>query len=123
MFKRFIPYYKPHKKLFFLDMTAALVASLIGVVYPIITRTMLNDLIPQKEYKMIIFAGVALLVLYYIRKRLDCFVQYKGHVMGRSDCGRTVHFEADDDCIGRIVPVVVTQVTGNTLCAARIEEK
>ena len=75
MFKRFIPYYKPHKKLFFLDMTAALVASLIGVVYPIITRTMLNDLIPQKEYKMIIFAGVALLVLYYIRKRLDCFVQ------------------------------------------------
>lgn len=49
--------------------------------------------------------------------------RYKGHVMGRSDCGRTVHFEADDDCIGRIVPVVVTQVTGNTLCAARIEEK
>ena len=82
MFKRFIPYYKPHKKLFFLDMTAALVASLIGVVYPNITRTKLNDLIPQKEYKMIIFAGVALLVLYYIRKRLDCFVQYKGHVMG-----------------------------------------
>ena len=50
MLKRFIPYYKPHKKLFFMDMTAALIASLIGVVYPIITRTMLNDLIPQKEY-------------------------------------------------------------------------
>ena len=48
MLKRFIPYYKPHKKLFFMDMTAALIASLIGVVYPIITRTMLNDLIPQK---------------------------------------------------------------------------
>lgn len=82
MLKRFIPYYKPHKKLFFMDMTAALIASLIGVVYPIITRTMLNDLIPQKEYKMIILSGVLLLALYYIRKRLDCFVQYQGHVMG-----------------------------------------
>ena len=82
MLKRFIPYYKPHKKLFFMDMTAALIASLIGVVYPIITRTMLNDLIPQKEYKMIIFSGVLLLALYYVRKRLDCFVQYQGHVMG-----------------------------------------
>lgn len=82
MLKRFIPYYKPHKKLFFMDMTAALIASLIGVVYPIITRTMLNDLIPQKEYKMIIFSGILLLALYYVRKRLDCFVQYQGHVMG-----------------------------------------
>ena len=82
MLRRFIPYYKPHKKLFFMDMTAALIASLIGVVYPIITRTMLNDLIPQKEYKMIIFSGVLLLALYYIRKQLDCFVQYQGHVMG-----------------------------------------
>ena len=79
MLKRFIPYYKPHKKLFFMDMTAALIASLIGVVYPIITRTMLNDLIPQKEYKMIIFSGILLLALYYVRKRLDCFVQYQGH--------------------------------------------
>ncbi len=82
MLKRFISYYKPHKKLFFMDMTAALIASLIGVVYPIITRTMLNDLIPQKEYKMIIFSGILLLALYYVRKRLDCFVQYQGHVMG-----------------------------------------
>lgn len=82
MLKRFIPYYKPHKKLFFMDMTAALIASLIGVIYPIITRQMLNDLIPQQKYKLIIAAGVALLALYYIRKRLDCFVQYKGHVMG-----------------------------------------
>ena len=65
-----------------MDMTAALIASLIGVVYPIITRTMLNDLIPQKEYKMIIFSGILLLALYYVRKRLDCFVQYQGHVMG-----------------------------------------
>ena len=82
MLKRFIPYYKPHKKLFFMDMTAALIASLIGVIYPIITRNMLNDLIPQKKYKWIVAAGVALLALYYIRKLLDCFVQYKGHVMG-----------------------------------------
>lgn len=73
-----------------MDMTAALIASLIGVIYPIITRQMLNDLIPQQKYKLIIAAGVALLALYYIRKRLDCFVQYKGHVMG-------VYIQADSE--------------------------
>ena len=43
LLRRFISYYKPHKKLFAMDMAAALCVSAIGVVYPIITRTMLNS--------------------------------------------------------------------------------
>ena len=35
MLKRFMAYYKPHKKLLFLDMTASLLVALIGVVYPV----------------------------------------------------------------------------------------
>ena len=49
MLKRFISYYKPYRKLFIMDMCAALLVSLIGVTYPIVTRTMLNDLIPNKK--------------------------------------------------------------------------
>ncbi len=82
MFKRFISYYKPHKKIFFLDMTAALLVSLIGILYPIVTRTMLGDFIPNKKYNLIIIAGAALLVLYVIRMLLNYFIQYKGHEMG-----------------------------------------
>lgn len=82
MFKRFIAYYKPHMKIFTLDMLASLTIALIGIVYPIITRTMLNDLIPQKKYEMIVVGGLTLLVLYFFRMLLNYFVQYQGHVMG-----------------------------------------
>jgi len=82
MLKRFVRYYKPHRLLFALDMLASLLVSLIAVVYPMITRIMLNDFIPNRKYGMIVSFGLALLVLYVIRMLLNYFIQYKGHVMG-----------------------------------------
>ena len=82
MLKRFISYYRPHKLIFTLDMLAALLVALVGIVYPIITRRMLNELIPNRAYRQIIFAGVGLLVLYLVRMALNFFIQYYGHVMG-----------------------------------------
>ena len=82
LLRRFISYYKPHKKLFAMDMTAALLVSVIGVVYPIITRTMLNTLIPDRNYRMIVVFGLALLALYFIKMMLNYFIQYEGHMMG-----------------------------------------
>ena len=82
MFKRFIEYYKPHKKLFWLDMGASFIVSVIGIVYPIVTRSMLNEYIPNKNYQMIIFAGLTVLLLYFVRMLLTYFIQYQGHMMG-----------------------------------------
>ena len=82
LLKRFISYYKPHKKLFSMDMGAALLVSVIGVVYPIITRTMLNTLIPERNYRMILLFGVTLLALYFVKMMLNYFIQYQGHMMG-----------------------------------------
>lgn len=82
MLKRFIGYYKPHKKLFVADIAASLFISAIGMVYPIITNLMLNKLIPDKKYKMIIIAGAVVLLLYIIRTLLRYFVQYYGHLIG-----------------------------------------
>lgn len=82
MIKRFLHYYKFHKKLFILDMLASLLVSFIGVVYPIITRKMLNELIPDKNYRMIVIFGISLLCLYICKMLLNYFIQYKGHVMG-----------------------------------------
>ncbi len=82
MLKRFISYYKPHKKIFVLDMLASLCMALLGLVYPVITRTMLNDLIPNKQIKMIVIAGVTLFVLYFVKMLLNYFIQYYGHIMG-----------------------------------------
>ena len=82
MLKRFIHYYKPHKKMLALDMLASLLISVIGMVYPIVTRNMLNVYIPQKMYTTIVVAGVTVLALYALRMFLRYFVQYQGHMIG-----------------------------------------
>ena len=82
LLKRFMKYYKPHMRLFVLDMLAALAVAMLAVVYPMVTRTMLNDLIPNKQYQMIVWAGVGLLFIYVIRMLLQFFIQYEGHMMG-----------------------------------------
>ncbi len=82
MLKRFIQYYKPHKKLFALDMAASLAIAFIGMVYPIMTRRMLNNYIPNHNYQMIVIAGLTVLFLYVVRTLLRYFVQYQGHMMG-----------------------------------------
>lgn len=82
MLKKFFAYYKPHKKMFALDMIASFVVSMLGIFYPIVTRTMLNDFIPSQQYDMIILFGIVLLGLYLIRMGLDYFIQYQGHMVG-----------------------------------------
>lgn len=82
MLKRFLAYYKPHKVLFFFDMLAALLVALIAIIYPIITRTMLNDYIPQNNIRMVVICGALLLGVYIVRMLLNYFIQYYGHVMG-----------------------------------------
>ena len=75
-------YYKPHMRVFTLDMLASLLISLIGMLYPVFTRTMLNDLIPNKNFRMVVIFGAALLGLYVVRMLMRFYVQYYGHIMG-----------------------------------------
>ena len=82
LLKKFLSYYRPHKLLFSLDMGASLLVALSGIVYPVVTRTMLNDLIPNRQYRMIVIYGLTLLVIYLVRMWLNFFIQYKGHMMG-----------------------------------------
>ncbi len=82
MLKRFLSYYKPHKKLFAMDMLASLCVAMIGIVYPIVTRKMLNEFIPNRQYRLVIGFGLGLLGLYVVRMLLNYFIQYEGHMMG-----------------------------------------
>lgn len=82
MLKRFLAYYRPHKTLFIFDMLASLLVAVIAIFYPIITRYMLNDFIPNKQFRMIVIFGSTLLALYLIRMLLNYFIQYQGHTIG-----------------------------------------
>lgn len=82
MIKRFISYYKPYKKIFFLDMFVAFIAAALDLVFPMMTRNLVNDSIPNKNLRMIVVFGVALLVIYVVKAACAYFMQYYGHVMG-----------------------------------------
>lgn len=94
MLKKFISYYKSYKKLFFLDLFVATISALCDLFYPMITREMVNDLIPNKEIRAIgVFAGV-LLVIYLIKMLCAYFMQYWGHLVGvgmQSDMRRDIY--------------------------------
>ena len=82
MLKRFIQYYKPHRKMLALDLLASLLISVIGMVYPVVTNRMLNIYIPQKMYNTIVISGTVVLLLYFVRMPMRYFVQYYGHMIG-----------------------------------------
>lgn len=82
MIRKFIKYYGPHKKMLALDMFASLLVSVIGMLYPIITNSMLEKWFPNGEVKKIVFYGIVLMILYVIRMLLRLFIQYYGHVIG-----------------------------------------
>lgn len=82
MLKRFIAYYRPHMKLFVMDMLASLMISVIGMGYPILTRKMLNEYIPDHNIQMVINGALLLFVLYFVRMLLRYFVQFYGHMVG-----------------------------------------
>lgn len=82
MIKKFIKYYKPHWKLFLLDMICALLISGSDLVYPMVTRHLINKVIPDKNIQLIFKLGIALLIIYGIRMLLEYIVGYYGHVLG-----------------------------------------
>ena len=83
MLKRFLSYYKPHRLIFTLDMIASLLVACIGIVYPIITRSILNGFIEHTATtKFVIILGCSLLSLYLLKMALNYFIQYYGHLMG-----------------------------------------
>ena len=82
MIKDFIKYYAPYKKLFFLDMLAAFLFSSCNLVYPMITREIMNDVVPNKDLKLLIIFGITLLFIFIFKAFLNHFMQYWGHVVG-----------------------------------------
>ncbi|MDU6428390.1 MAG: ABC transporter ATP-binding protein [Clostridium perfringens] len=82
MLKRFIHYYKPYKKLFILDLLAAFLVSACDLFYPMITRNIINDVIPNRQIKLLFVFAIVLTLIFLIKAGLNYFMQYWGHVVG-----------------------------------------
>ena len=86
--REFISYYKPHKRMFVLDLCCAMVISLVDILFPVFTRKVLYDYIPNQMMRTFVLMAALMLVMFVIRTAAQWFVTYLGHVMG-------VHIEAD----------------------------
>lgn len=82
MMKSFVAYYRPHWKLFLLDMVCALIAASSDLVYPMITRQITDVYIPEKNLKFILLWCFWLLIIYLVQAAMNYFMQYYGHVVG-----------------------------------------
>jgi len=82
MIKKFISYYKPHRGLFYLDIICAFLISSSDLAYPMVTRYIINTVIPDKNLSKIFAFGLFLLLLYFARMVLEYIVGYYGHILG-----------------------------------------
>lgn len=82
MIKKFIPYYKPHFKLFALDMICAFIIAGIDLVFPMFTRTVVNDILPEGDMRTLYVLGLGMLGLVVIRTICTYVVDKWGHIVG-----------------------------------------
>lgn len=82
MLRKFISYYKPHKKLFFIDMFFAFLVSVFDLVFPIFTREMINEIIPNERMDLLIRWSIIMVLLFILRYISHYIVSYWGHLLG-----------------------------------------
>ena len=83
--KKFIQYYAPYKKVFFLDLICAAVISLVDLAFPQILRTLTKTLFIESSdviLRALIPITLVLLVMYMIQTGCKYYVSYQGHMMG-----------------------------------------
>ncbi|MCQ2578193.1 MAG: ABC transporter ATP-binding protein/permease [Treponema sp.] len=80
--KIFLSYYRPHLLLFVGDMICATVLALIDIVFPMLTRWAINELIPNGNLKIFAILIAALFLGFSLRKLCNWFIAYWGHQFG-----------------------------------------
>ncbi len=78
----FTAFYRPHARLFALDMGCATAIALIDLVFPLASRYALNNLLPNSIYSTFFVLMGSLLAMYLLRGVLNYIVTYWGHTLG-----------------------------------------
>ncbi len=82
LIRRFIPYYRPHIKLFIADILCAALISAFNLIYPNITREIIDNYVPNGLLNWLLISAIALLIFYIVKAGLNYFLQYWGHIVG-----------------------------------------
>ena len=78
----FLSYFKPHRKLFALDMFCALLVAAVDLAFPLVSRTAMNEYLPQGAYRTFFIVMIVMAVAYLVRALLYFVICYWGHTFG-----------------------------------------
>jgi ATP-binding cassette subfamily B protein len=82
MLSQFFAYYRPHRRLFALDFGCAVISGLLELGFPMAIRGFVDQLLPSRDWGLILIASTILLAIYLANTGLTAVVVYWGHLLG-----------------------------------------
>ena len=82
MVRTLLKYFKPHLRLFALDMFCAVVAAAVDLAFPVVSRHAMYDLLPENAYGAFFAVMLAVGVAYLLRAVCNYVMTYWGHTFG-----------------------------------------
>ncbi len=82
MIKRFFSYYRPHRRLFYIDFFCAVLVGVLELGFPMAVSWFIDSLLPKGNWSTIVSVSIGLLLLYLISSSMQFVVNYWGHKLG-----------------------------------------
>lgn len=82
MIKTFLSYFKPHMRLFIIDILCAIGVAAIDLAFPLVSRYAMRTLLPAKEFRFFFVIMLVTGVFYVLRSLFQYIMTYWGHVFG-----------------------------------------
>ncbi len=78
----FLSYFGPHKKLFILDMCCAFLVAVVDLIYPLVSRSAMYDMLPNNAYRTFFVVMLIVVLAYVVRSLMHFIITYWGHTFG-----------------------------------------
>jgi ATP-binding cassette subfamily B protein len=88
MLRTLFSYFKPHMKLFTIDMFCAIMVSAVDLAFPMLSRHAMYDLLPDHMYSFFFRLMLLIAAFYLLRSACYYLMVYVGHTFG-------IHVETD----------------------------
>ena len=88
MIRTLLKYFKPHMKLFAIDMFCAMMVSAVDLAFPMLSRHAMYELLPDRMYSLFFRLMLLIAVFYLLRAACYYLMVYVGHTFG-------IHVETD----------------------------
>lgn len=92
----FLSYFKPHRRLFALDLSCAFLIACIDLAFPLVSRAAMYTWLPQRQFRVFFIVMAVVVAAYVLRSALYFVVAYWGHTFGiRVEADIRLHADAE----------------------------